>query len=149
MLSVTQNHTSSLEDHSRQLTNAIGQMTQLIAGTKASGAMRKMLPSATSPTKSYSSSRPPPQANMAAATAVVATEVTEDVPRAMAPAAETPLAETTTRAEEAPMSHPLQQQSDLDLSDLEFDRIEKKFSSMKTSASASASLVEKCQSSKS
>lgn len=51
LLAVTQQQTSSLEDHGRQLTKTIGQMTQLIAGSKASGAVRKMLP--TSPTKTF------------------------------------------------------------------------------------------------
>ena len=55
LLALMQQQTSSLEDHGRQLTKTIGQMTQLIAkstaGSKASGAVRKMLP--TSPTKTF------------------------------------------------------------------------------------------------
>ncbi|XP_059094502.1 myotubularin-related protein 6-like [Tigriopus californicus] len=48
LLSVTQNHTTSLEDHGRQLSKTIGQMTSLIANAKATGAMRRMLPTSPS-----------------------------------------------------------------------------------------------------
>ena len=54
LLAVTQYHTSSLEDHSRQLTKTIGAVTSLIANAKATGAVRRMLPS--SPSKPYAPS---------------------------------------------------------------------------------------------
>jgi len=52
-LRVTQNHTTSLEDHGRQLTKTLGQMGQMIASAKAAtgAAVSKRVAAVTSPTK--------------------------------------------------------------------------------------------------
>ncbi len=47
LLSIMQGHTSSLEDHGRQLSKTLGQMSQMIASAKGAGAaVRKYLPTA-------------------------------------------------------------------------------------------------------
>lgn len=117
-MSITQNHTSSLEDHGRKLTTTIGQVTQMIANAKATGVVRRMMP--TSPTKSAAAAPASPnKPGTASAAAVV---------------------EATVAEEEMPATL---KQSDYDLSDTEFDKMERKFTDLKTS------IVEKCQSSKS
>ena len=46
LLSLTQLHTASLEDHAKHLTKRVDGLKSLISSAKASGAVKKLLPSA-------------------------------------------------------------------------------------------------------
>ena len=46
LLSLTQLHTASLEDHAKHLTKRVDGLRSLISSAKASGAVKKLLPSA-------------------------------------------------------------------------------------------------------
>jgi hypothetical protein len=58
LLTVMQNHTSSLEDHGKQLSKTIGQVTQMIANAKATNAVLRMLPSSVMVPSSASATTP-------------------------------------------------------------------------------------------
>ena len=110
LLALMQQQTSSLEDHGRQLTKTIGQMTQLIAGSKASGAVRKMLP--TSPSKTF---------------------------RKFSGGTHTTTGTEATEESLSSISHPLQSQSDYDLTDDDVDDIERKFADLERGGETSKS----------
>ena len=46
LLSLTQLHTASLEDHAKHLTKRVDGLRSLISSAKASGAVKKLLPTA-------------------------------------------------------------------------------------------------------
>ena len=139
LLALMQQQTSSLEDHGRQLTKTIGQMTQLIAkstaGTKASGAVRKMLP--TSPTKTFRYD--------IVFTSRLALTCDERADRNFDSWFRSGGTHTTTGTEATEesilesISHPLQSQSDYDLTDDDIDEIERKFANLEKNEATSKS----------
>ena len=150
LLSITQNHTSSLEDHGRQLTKTIGYYTEKIGAAKMlrnfmpqSGSSQQNAAASTSSNDSVVDGSPlPSQTARVAEDFAGKIETAEVAEEALAPVRGE--SSGIGGAELVPergmaahrVSHPLEEELSSDL-----EQIEKKFTNLKSS------LVEKCQSS--